>query len=135
MVTVPIPTGDADDEVTAWLCTHLPILTGQPGYPRWAHKLDAALTAIRTGTPTVQALADHGIPVDITAVRSEQKAITRGDPAILDELGVPEVAVTGDYTCPAADPSRRCPRRAGPDPDGHQPRCGVHAHTMILRQD
>jgi hypothetical protein len=127
-------TGDnADGDVAAWLCTHLTDLTADPGYPRWAHKLDAALTAIRAGTPALQALTDQHIPISVNAARGEQRTIARGDLATLADYGIDPVAVTGDYTCPAQEPAHRCPRRCAPGPDGQQPRCGVHNRSMPLR--
>jgi hypothetical protein len=125
------PDLDADLNLTGWLCIYLPTLAAAAEQNRWRHKLDAALDDIRTGTPVAQALADHHLPVDLDAARGEQARISRGDPAVLDGLNIDPVAVTGDYTCPGRP---GCPRRAGPDPAGHQPRCGIHNKTMILRR-
>lgn len=122
-------TGD-DSDLTAWLCTHLPRLAVDAARHRWAHKLDAALADIRAGTPAAQALTTHHLPIDPSSASREQARIARGDPGVLDTLGIDPVNVTGAYTCPATPP---CPRRAQPGPDGHEPRCGVHGKTMTLR--
>jgi hypothetical protein len=124
----PISEGDVD--LTGWLCTHLPRITAEATEYRWRHKLDAALADIRAGTPVAQALARQHLPVDQDAARDEQARIVRGDPATLDGLNIDPVEVTGDYGCPARP---GCSRRARPDADGHEPRCGVHDRTMILR--
>ena len=125
-------TGPSDDaDLTAWLCTQMPRLAAEASRHRWAHKLDAALADIRVGTPAAQALADHHLPIDPAAASSEQARIARGDPGVLEELNIDPVAVTGDYACPGTPP---CPRRAQPDADGHEPRCGVHGKTMTLRR-
>lgn len=124
-------TGAGDDiDLTAWLCHQLPRLAAEADRYRWAHKLDGALADIRDGASVARALADHHLPVDITGASNEQARIARGDPGVLDDLHVDPVAVTGDYTCPGRP---RCSRRAQPGPDGHEPRCGVHDKTMILR--
>jgi hypothetical protein len=124
-------TGTGDDiDLTAWMCHQLPRLTAEANRHRWAHKLDAALDDIRGGTPVAQALTDHHLPVDTTAASNEQARIARGDPGVLDELHIDPVAVTGNYTCPRRP---RCSRHAQPGPNGHEPRCGVHNTTMILR--
>jgi hypothetical protein len=120
---------DSDLDLTGWLCTHLPRLTAEAAEYRWRHKLDAALAAIRTGTPVAPALADQNLPIDLDAARREQVCISRGDPAVLNEFNIDPVHVTGDYACPG-EPG--CSRRAQPDADGHEPRCGVHDLTMIL---
>jgi hypothetical protein len=124
-------TGSGDNaELTAWLCTHLPTLTAAASRHRWAHKLDAVIADIRTGTPVTQALTAHHLPIDPTEASREQARIARGDPGVLDELHIDPVTVTGDYACPAIP---ACPRRAQPGADGHEPRCGVHGKTMTLR--
>lgn len=128
-------TGSVDDaNLSAWLCTHLSILTNAADQHRWAHQLDAAINDIRAGTPVVQALDDHHLPIDTAAADDEQAGISRGDPGILDDLNIDPVVVTGPYTCPAKPPARPCPRRAQPDAHGHEPRCGVHGRTMTLRR-
>lgn len=121
----------ADAPLTAWLCAHLPQLTTAATRDRWTHKLDAALAAIRAGAPVAEALTTHQLPVDLDEARAERIGITRGPPGTLNALGIDPVDVTGAYHCPAAAP---CPRRAQPGPDGHEPRCGVHGTTMLLRR-
>ena len=124
-------TGSVDNaDLTAWLCTHLPTLTDAAAQYRWTHELAGALADIRAGTPTAQALANHHLPVDISTAAAEQARISRGDPGILEDLNIDPVTVTGPYTCPADPP---CARRAPPDAQGHEPRCGVHGRTMSLR--
>lgn len=125
-------TGPVNDntDLTAWLCTQLPALTEAAEQHRWAHKLAAAITDIRNGTPTTEALATHHLPIDLATAADEQARINRGDPGVLDDLNIDPVTVTGPYTCPAAQP---CPRRAQPDEHGHQPRCDIHDKTMTLR--
>jgi hypothetical protein len=118
-----------DTDLTAWLCTHLPTLTAAAELHRWAHQLAAALAEIRAGAPTARALANHHLPVDISSAAAEQARISRGDPGILKNLNIDPVTVTGPYTCPADTP---CVRRAQPDTQGHEPRCGVHGRTMTL---
>jgi hypothetical protein len=125
-------TGRGDDaELTGWLCAHLPDLAAAAGRDRWAHKLDAAIADIHSGTPVAQALAYHHLPIDSAAASDEQARIAKGDPGVLNQLNIDPVAVTGNYTCPATPP---CPRRAQRDADGHEPRCGVHGKTMTLRR-
>jgi hypothetical protein len=123
------PDADSDFDLAGWLCTQLPRLVVGASEYRWRHKLDAALADIRAGTPVAQALAGQYLPIDLDAARNEQARIVRGDPATLDELNIDPVEVTGDYGCPARP---GCSRRAQPDADGHEPRCGVHDLTMIL---
>lgn len=127
MTTDPID----DTDLIAWLCTHLLTLTNAADRDRWGHKLAAAISDIRAGTPAVQALANHHLPVDIATAGKEQARISRGDPGILDDLNIDPIIATGPYTCPAIPP---CPRRAQPDANGHEPRCGVHGRTMTLRR-
>jgi len=123
-----------DSDLTAWLCTHLPVLTVAAAQDRWSHLLIAAIIDIRAGTPATQALANHHLPVDVAAASHEQARISRGDPGVLNDLNINPVTVTGAYTCPAQPPALPCPRRSRPDPDGHEPRCGVHEKTMTLRR-
>lgn len=118
-------------ELVARVCTGLPELAAKAARHGWAHTLEAALADIRAGVPVARAMAAHYLPLDIDAAGDEQARISRGDPGVLDELNIDPVTVTGAYTCPATPP---CPRRARPGPDGHEPRCGVHATTMILRR-
>lgn len=126
MSTAPV----SDADLTAWLCTYLPMLTDAATTHRWAHKLAAAVDDIRAGTPVTQALTRHHLPIDLAAA-NEQARISRGDAGILDDLNIDPVAVTGPYTCPTKPP---CSRRAQPDAHGHEPRCGVHGTTMTLRR-
>ncbi|MFI7553805.1 hypothetical protein ACIBQ2_29175 [Micromonospora sediminimaris] len=124
-------TGPVDDlDLAAWLCTHLPEISDAAQRYQWNHKLDAAIGDIRAGTPVARALADQHLPIDLAAAGHEQARISRGDPGILDDLNIDPVIVTGPYTCPATPP---CPRRTQPDADGHEPQCGVHGRTMLLR--
>lgn len=123
-----VPGDDLD--LTAWLCAQLPRLAAEANRHRWAHKLEAAIADIRAGTSVSDALAIHRLPVDLAAASSEQARIAKGDPGVLDELNIDPVTVTGAYACPGAPP---CPRRAQPDADGHEPRCGVRGKTMTLR--
>jgi hypothetical protein len=122
--------GPDDIDLTAWLCTHLPRLADAADQHRWASQLAAAVADIRAGTPTAEALANHRLPVDISTAAAEQAGISRGDPGILKDLNIDPVTVTGPYTCPADPP---CGRRAQPDAQGHEPRCGVHGRIMTLR--
>jgi hypothetical protein len=123
------PDVEDDLDLTGWLCTQLPRLTADATEYRWRHKLDAALADIRGGTRVAQALAGQNLPVDLNVVRSEQARISRRDPGVLASLNIDSVEVTGDYGCPGRP---GCSRRAQPDPDGHEPRCGVHGLTMTL---
>jgi hypothetical protein len=117
-------------DLTAWLCTHLPRLTDAADLHRWGPQLAAALADIRAGIPTAEALANHHLPLDINSAATENARISRGDPGILRDLNIGAVTVTGAYACPADLP---CGRRARPDAQGHEPRCGVHDKTMALR--
>jgi hypothetical protein len=130
-VTHPMgPVSDGDLDLIGWLCTHLPRITAEADEYRWRHKLDTALADIRAGTPVAQALAGQHLSIDLDTARNEQARIGRGDPATLDELNIDPVEVTGDYGCPGRP---GCSRRAQPDADGHEPRCGLYDRTMILQ--
>ncbi|MEV6350105.1 hypothetical protein [Actinoplanes sp. NPDC051851] len=119
--------GVDDDEqpVLVWLCTQLPGLRASAGDDGWRPRLDAAVTALRSGVPASQVCRRLGLTFDPATTGSAAAPVRRGDagpgagPATLGGLRLNRVSTAGDYVCPHGS----CERRARADRHGHEPDC------------
>lgn len=122
-------TGIIDDDgvVLAWLCTQLAQLQSDAARDGWLPKLEAAVAALRSGTPPTTVCRRLGLTVDATQLatrvrnptRDAGRSVINAVPAAISDLRMDPVAVRGDYVCPHGS----CYRRGRSDQRGYEPVC------------